>query len=115
MDVAQIRITGDEETVKAIVDALNDGELDTLAFALQAPRKGRKGNAYLAYGTIKLDQSEYQPPACAYHPDRTAVGIRQGMMLCEECTALDNLPDWEPHPTYEEKVEYMNMREDLGL
>jgi hypothetical protein len=93
--VAQIRITGNEETVMAIVANLNNVEFDALAFAVQAPRKGRKGE-HLAYGTVTFDQfGGYRCKNCAYHPARTAVGIRGGVMLCEECIAVDDLHDWD--------------------
>jgi hypothetical protein len=52
--VAQLRLTGDAETVAALVVALNTARIEGLQFALQPSRPGQKGDEHLAYGTVRL-------------------------------------------------------------
>jgi hypothetical protein len=52
--VAQLRLTGDAETVAALVVALNASHVEGVQFALQPSRPGQKGDEHLAYGTVRL-------------------------------------------------------------
>jgi hypothetical protein len=51
----QIRLVGDQETVKALVERMNAAQVPGVRVALGNPRKGRKGEEYLSYGTVALD------------------------------------------------------------
>jgi uncharacterized membrane protein YccC len=52
--VAQLRLTGDAETVAALAVALNTARIEGVQFALQPSRPGQKGDEHLAYGTARL-------------------------------------------------------------
>jgi hypothetical protein len=54
LPVAQIRLTGDADTVAALVVTLNAARVEGAQFALQPSHPGRTGSEHLAYGTVRL-------------------------------------------------------------
>jgi hypothetical protein len=62
--VVQLRLIGSESEVHAAIALLNT-VLDK-AVVVQAPRRGKRGDEHIAYGSINLALVEVTPPPFGY-------------------------------------------------